>query len=460
MINDDSINGICRADNQLHEIVNYMPGGMHICYLSEPVHLEYSSEGLCRMLGYSREEFERITQQNYDMHLLPEDRQKFSEFARSLADNPGIKTLIYRMKRKDGSVIYVSDTMKARVDSDGVVRGYSSVTDITALKEAENEILMQREKYKKLYTELKISHENLQLISTVSGLMFFEYDVKTHTFISFENSDSLLGASADELLKRLEEQKAKYDGDNYTGCPYFLLHPDDKAVWMAADAERDNYSDEFYAEVRLLHKDGKYHWFAIRKRFLTDENGENAIEIGCVWNIDKSRQEVSNLRHRAEIDPMTNLYNKPSAYAMIERTLSDEPNQTHVLLFIDIDNFKQINDTFGHEIGDEAICFVADAMRLKFRSYDILARFGGDEFIAFLPNVMSRKAIEEKARNLCGIVSGFEGFGNAGIRLSVSIGIAFSNGEKTAQELCEKSDAALYRVKAHGKGKTAVYSAE
>lgn len=116
------------------ELLANMPGGFHLCYLSDPIHVEYVSQGLCELLGYTKEELESVmTDGNYALAIYEKDRQKFDEFAYRLAGNPGVEVCEYRMIRKDGSLVSVSDTMESILTSTGIMYGYSVVYDITSL---------------------------------------------------------------------------------------------------------------------------------------------------------------------------------------------------------------------------------------------------------------------------------------------------------------------------------------
>lgn len=441
----------------LQEIINYTPGGMHVCYLSEPIHLEYASDGLCHMLGYTREEYEALTNGDYTATMPADDRKRFAKFVRILARSPQSATLEYRLIKKDGSVITVSDTMESKTNSNGITRGYSSVTDITKLKQAEESLLRQNREYQKLYHDLETSHEHLRLASSAAGIMFFTYDLITQKFVSFENSENVLGCPADQLVGQLNPPMSAHDSTQMTCSLESIIHSDDKIAWRNSDSEYEQNTD-FYAEVRLGCAQKGYRWFAIRKHKIFDEHGQAVSEIGCLWNIDKFHQEFMELKQKAETDSMTRLLNKPSAYALIDCVLADCSNQNHALLFFDLDNFKEINDTLGHEAGDSTIHYVADTLRDLFRSKDILARFGGDEFLAFLPNISSPKSIIEKANLFNKRAAEFNALKGTGITLSASIGIAFSEKASSLKELLANADQAVYKAKEQGKCCVAVYT--
>lgn len=128
--------------DSITETFKKIPGGIHRCYLSNPIHLEYFNEGLCKMLGYTYEEVANIVmpEQKYSLLIYPEDRPTFRDFAKSLAATGGIQTCEYRMMCKDGSLLLVSDTMDAKMSSSGIMYGYSVVTDLHKYKQIQEQL--------------------------------------------------------------------------------------------------------------------------------------------------------------------------------------------------------------------------------------------------------------------------------------------------------------------------------
>lgn len=134
--------------------------GLHRCYLSEPIHVEYVSQGIRRMLGYTEEELNTLLgrEQDYANLLTEEDREAFHAFARRMSQEGGIDTCEYRMVCKDGSLLTVSDTMEVKIGSDGVKYGYAVVTDISKYQE-----LHENDKIKLEELEIKLNEARLKV---------------------------------------------------------------------------------------------------------------------------------------------------------------------------------------------------------------------------------------------------------------------------------------------------------
>lgn len=147
------------------ETFDQIPGGVHRCHLSEPMHEEFISEGLCRMLGYSQEEVAVILGQenHYPQLLYPEDRSLYRAFVGKLAECGGTQVCEYRMQCKDGSLLTVSDAMYATKSSSGTMYGYSVVTDLRQYKEMQRRLEQELEAARQQLRESRIRNAYSQL---------------------------------------------------------------------------------------------------------------------------------------------------------------------------------------------------------------------------------------------------------------------------------------------------------
>ncbi len=167
-----------------------------------------------------------------------------------------------------------------------------------------------------------------------------------------------------------------------------------------------------------------------------------------------NEETKANLEKDADTDPLTGLYNRRAAETMINECLIAK-QEVGVLLMFDIDNFKQVNDTFGHKTGDRLLQTLSEAMKPYVRSYDLLARLGGDEFIIFYRDFNNLDSLVERCRTLNAtaeyVLNDMLG-GTATIPLSISIGVARAPEDGSSfNELYQCADKALYHVKQNGK---------
>ncbi|MEG2174537.1 MAG: EAL domain-containing protein, partial [Oscillospiraceae bacterium] len=183
----------------------------------------------------------------------------------------------------------------------------------------------------------------------------------------------------------------------------------------------------------------------------------NVLE--CNHRFKEMVREYNAMSAQIKTDLMTGLINRVSAEEMISQRLENGNNHC-IMMMLDVDNFKQINDTRGHDYGDKVIRAVAEKLCLCFRKNDIIARMGGDEFAIFIADISNSKPIEEKAHQLCKSMAEIKIDGEPAA-ISCSMGIALSSHTANSfAALYQNSDKALYSAKCRGRNSVAVYGEE
>jgi diguanylate cyclase (GGDEF)-like protein len=171
-------------------------------------------------------------------------------------------------------------------------------------------------------------------------------------------------------------------------------------------------------------------------------------------DITERRNAEARISHLARYDELTALPNRLNFRDEIERllTVPHDAVQLSALLFIDLDQFKQVNDTLGHPCGDQLLCAVANRLRAMLRPEDFVARFGGDEFVVFQQNIRSTEDAAGLARRIVDHLSERYEIGNHLVEIGASVGIAMTSPASSADTLLKNADMALYRAKADGRG--------
>jgi len=186
-------------------------------------------------------------------------------------------------------------------------------------------------------------------------------------------------------------------------------------------------------------------------RALLRPSGEVSGAITRVLDVTDSARARQELERRATFDTLTQCHNRSSVLATLERELAREDSSSTGVVYVDLDEFKPVNDTLGHAAGDELLVLVAERLRHASRDSDVVGRLGGDEFLVVLRDIpgpeMAMRAADRISEALCGA---FE-LSCATAELRASIGVACSGGETiTADELVKRADAAMYESKEHG----------
>ena len=176
--------------------------------------------------------------------------------------------------------------------------------------------------------------------------------------------------------------------------------------------------------------------------------------VVLVEDITERKIAEARISHLARYDELTALPNRVNFRDEIERLLafSNSAERLSALLFVDLDQFKQVNDTLGHPCGDQLLCAVADRLRAMLRPEDFVARFGGDEFVVFQQNIKSTEEAATLARRIVEHLSERYQVDNHLVEIGASVGIAMASPDISADTLLKNADMALYRAKADGRG--------
>lgn len=241
-----------------------------------------------------------------------------------------------------------------------------------------------------------------------------------------------------------------------------FLHPDDlSAMMLEINHMRQGRS---YGEsvIRILDAGGNYTWNRIRAAADFDEAGKLAKVIGTIADVDSDKRHSQALQIKAEHDSLTGLLNKDTARRRAEQYLDSlGDNQCAAMLVIDLDNFKAVNDKYGHLFGDTVLNHVGSTIRSLFRESDILARIGGDEFLVIMRDIPDRSLAEQRCMRLTQAMQQLYGRQLEQCQFSCSVGMAFAPEHGISyQKLFQRADRALYRAKDLGKNTYAIFSTE
>ncbi|WP_299794933.1 GGDEF domain-containing protein [uncultured Shewanella sp.] len=230
-----------------------------------------------------------------------------------------------------------------------------------------------------------------------------------------------------------------------------IYHKADKALL-------DKPGIQIYESVVRSTK-GDVRYVKFHKTSFLDSKDEVAGLIGIIFDITAQKQLERKLIEQATYDYLTGLYNRREGLKRMGELyeLAKRNYQPCVVLMLDVDHFKRVNDQYGHQIGDKALQFIADTLRQTSRKSDVLVRYGGEEFLLFLPNVTDGNAIifaeryrttlAEKAMRLSK---------NQQLHLTVSVGIS-NYRQQSLTDLIHEADIALYEAKNRGRNNVCSY---
>ncbi len=219
---------------------------------------------------------------------------------------------------------------------------------------------------------------------------------------------------------------------------------------MLKEIYKSGRNDISFSYKRCLSEDVS-RWVHNDIRFIMDVDSGHLCAMLSAKDIEKEKQEEHNLLISAKMDRMTMLLNRETTMEYIKNILEDESESGHALFMFDVDNFKKLNDTLGHQEGDRFLITLAKVLKKSFRESDVVGRIGGDEFFVLLKNVSSPATAEKKAEELfVSMQKVCDEYPEIPLSLSIGISMYPENGQ-TVEELYKKSDDALYYAKRKGK---------
>lgn len=280
------------------------------------------------------------------------------------------------------------------------------------------------------------SAERYEVLAEFSDTVLFEYSYPRDTLELTPNARGMFSLSS-----------LSAEGYLAKGIPLIdFLEDDYKRVRMAFEnPSPPNELRTITCRARVL--SGEYRWFSFTCRYLY-EGSQPYMAVGKIVDITKQRETEELLTRKSQMDGLTKTFNK---MAFQEKMAALLPETSRGLLFvIDMDRFKQVNDEYGHSMGDRVLEEVARSLLDVFRHRDPVGRVGGDEFVAFLVGANDDAVIEAKREALSSLIA--EASRSLGVPIALSVGVArYPQDGATYQELFDAADRAMYDEKNEGR---------
>ncbi len=394
--------------------------------------LTYVNTGLTNLVGYTREELAEKFHNRYLELVYPPDRELLWDKVQKQMRHGKTFEGEYRLMCKDGRIKWVLDRCVLATGEDGREYFYSIFVDITASKSAQE--------------ELRLSLERHQIILDQTNDIIFEWNIATDSLIFSNNWEEKYGYTPITQRASVLLPTASH------------IHPDDARTMeelIAAVRAGIPYKE---VQFRMAKADGRYIWCRIRATTQFDQNHKPFKAVGIIADIDNEKRATQRLVDRAERDNLTNLYNKEAARKRIQWRMRQDGTETAAMFIIDLDNFKSVNDRFGHMFGDAVLTEMASSIAHLFRDGDIVARIGGDEFLAYMSALPSPRIAKTRAEKIIQTISSMMRENLKDTPLTCSVGVAYypTSGEDYIT-LFQRCDHALYLAKAAGKNRYEIY---
>jgi len=393
-----------------------------ITVADEDGHYIFVNTAFCDMVGYSEQELLQMTV--FDVKAPQQDQ---SSFERTKSVEEGLEVQV-DLQRKDGTV-FTSEVIGKMIEFDGQARVLGTIRDISDRISSEKAL---RESEQRFDMAMDVVNDGIWDWHLEDSTVLF--DSRYYTMAGYE--PGAFPCTFDEWFKRVHTEDIKQA---------------EEAVQQYLSGQNQSFDVEF----RFLRQDGEYMWMRGRGKIVErDEAGKPLRFVGTHSDITLLKEHEGQILHQAHYDALTGLPNRFLTLDRLTQLVKDaERNDSQVaVLFTDLDDFKKVNDTLGHEIGDKLLVETAERLSHAVRSRDTVGRLGGDEFIILMGGVADASDTLPIAENVLNRLRDSFHIEGRELILSGSVGIAlYPQDGLTPSNLLRNADSAMYHAKDLGR---------
>lgn len=432
---------VARTRAQYQNLVERIPVAVYTESTDSDLANFYMSPQIQRITGHSPSAFEDPT--FWEAHVHEDDRERVLEADRVSLESGEPFSVEYRFITASGGEVWLREEAVNVAGPAGEELSFGVIADITAQKTAEEQLSLAQERYRALVEE-------------IPAIVYLDpIDPDEASIYVSPQVGSILGVTAEEWLSNPTIWRE-------------LLHPDDmEKAWETYEHQIEE-GDRVRNEYRMVRKDnGAIVWIREEAATLRDERGEPYMTQGLMYDITASKEAEAQIAFLAYHDALTRLANRALFEEMLEPALARaRRNDLGVaVLFMDLDRFKEVNDTWGHDAGDELLRQVAERLLDSTRETDLVARQGGDEFLVLLSDLDLTaapggaldisQALAERIRRAMKVPFRLAA---AEVQTSASIGVSiFPFDAADGRTLLKNADSAMYESKKAQRGSVVMH---
>jgi diguanylate cyclase (GGDEF)-like protein/PAS domain S-box-containing protein len=398
-------------------------------------------ESFTQMLGYEAEE---VIGKSVLDHVHPDDRARSVEGWMAMLSTRRIQQMRLRRRRTDGGWLWVDSTVHNYLNQPERNYVLVELVDVSAEMAAQEALQQQGALLRRLTDAIP------------DGLL----QLDTERNVVYHNARLLAILHGSPQAARTGDESAGKPGTGETDVAArslkTVLHTvteEGMATFEAALALVLEKGEDQDVEVDVVLPSAEWRRVLMSIRALLLEDGAVSGTITTALDITDSARARQELEERATFDALTGCQNRSSILAALQRELEREDSTSTGVLYVDLDNFKSVNDTFGHTAGDEALTLVGERLRAANRDDDEIGRLGGDEFLVLLRGIPGAEVAMGVAQRVSDSLRMSAQLSCGSVELCASVGVACTQDEAIgAEELIDRADAAMYRSKEQAEG--------
>ena len=398
-------------------------------------------------LVYASDEFARIHEKTVEECLSqsnsfvddletihPDDQKKYTDFYDEVASKNDLSEIQYRLITAKGNLRHVKEITRTIFDDKGnVIRYVGTTQDITEQVNTENKLRTSQVQFKHTFNNAPIGMALVELDGTIT-----ELNHAASKMLGYSREESI-GMSMSQLTHADEHEQSK------------------ERLKKLSSGEIDNYN----IIRRFRHHSGEFIWVDLHCNLIRQTDGTPLYLIIQGVDITEQRNLSDKLSYQASHDSLTDLINRREFEARLNKMIESAHSRAavHTFCYMDLDQFKLVNDTFGHAAGDELLRQLCGLIQSGIRSRDTLARLGGDEFGLLMEHCQTEDALLT-AENLRNSINDFRFVWNDTVlSVGVSMGIVvIDHNAGTSDDLLKAADNACYLAKEQGRNRIKVYA--
>lgn len=424
-------------ERMLDSLMGNLQGMVYCCLFDADWTMVFVSQGCLGLTGYEPGDMLHNRRISYEKITLEEDRERVRKQIESAQLSGERYELEYRIVHADGRVRWVLERGNPLYDEQGKVEALEGfIQDITLRKESEQAALKAEERYRSIFEN---AIEGIYQTSPTG--QYLNFNPALARIYGYESPDDLMKGISD-IQKQLYVEPGKRD----------------EFVWMMRV-----YGQVKNFEAQVYRKNGDVIWITENAREVRDEKGDLLFYEGTVEDITDRKSYEQQVEYQATHDSLTGLPNRTLLSDRLQQCMSfaDRYDTKLAVAFVDLDQFKLINDSLGHHVGDQLLIIMAGRLFASVRDADTVVRLGGDEFVLLLTSLQKAEDISQSMQRVLAAVAEPCVVDGREFIVSCSIGIAvYPDDGDDPNTMLKHADSAMYKAKHSGRNNFQFYTQE